>query len=402
MVRRHAAGFDPRDLDAAGVQTVASIDDLAAARAEVATVTLSDEVAGYIVDVCRATREAASVAVGVSPRGAAALMKTARAWAWMRGSTFVTPDDVKTLVEWTLAHRIQLRAEAEPGGGHHPRGAGLRARLRPRTALSMYITGWTALLAALGAVPAVWSSGRTFAWVWVLSVLALAAIDAWLAPRATQVGVRRTAPGAVRLTESTHATLEVANLGRRRMRLTVRDAWQPSAGADDTRHRLRLAGGESMRLTTGLTPTRRGDRQADKVTVRVAGPLHLAGRQRSIEASGHLRVLPEFASRRHLPSRLARLREIDGQTAVQAQGRGQRVRLATRVRHRGRRPLDRLAGFCPSRRRPGAYLPSRTRPPGAHRARHLPHVGRPRGRFPSARRVHRGHAAPDGASLPRG
>ncbi|MFV0286550.1 MAG: DUF58 domain-containing protein [Demequina sp.] len=186
----------------------------------------------------------------------------------------------------------------------------------------MYITGWTALLAALGAVPAVWSSGRTFAWVWVLSVLALAAIDAWLAPRATQVGVRRTAPGAVRLTESTQATLEVANLGRRRMRLTVRDAWQPSAGADEARHRLKLAGGESMRLTTGLTPTRRGDRQADRVTVRVAGPLHLAGRQRSIEANGHLRVLPEFASRRHLPSRLARLREIDGQTAVQLKGAG--------------------------------------------------------------------------------
>ncbi|WP_084100936.1 MoxR family ATPase [Demequina sp. NBRC 110051] len=113
VVRRHAAGFDPRDLDEAGVATVASIEDLAAARGEVAQVSLSTEVAGYIVDICRATREAASVAVGVSPRGAAALMSTARAWAWMRGSTFVTPDDVKTLVEWTLSHRIQLRAEAE-------------------------------------------------------------------------------------------------------------------------------------------------------------------------------------------------------------------------------------------------------------------------------------------------
>ena len=113
VVRRHAAGFDPRDLDAAGVTTVASIADLEAARAAAAQVTLSDEVAGYIVDVCRATRDAASVAVGVSPRGAAALMATSRAWAWMRGSTFVTPDDVKTLVEWTLSHRIQLRAEAE-------------------------------------------------------------------------------------------------------------------------------------------------------------------------------------------------------------------------------------------------------------------------------------------------
>ncbi|WP_084077129.1 DUF58 domain-containing protein [Demequina sp. NBRC 110057] len=186
----------------------------------------------------------------------------------------------------------------------------------------MYITGWTALLAALGAVPAFWSSGRTFAWLWIIGVLILAAVDAWLAPRATAVGIRRTPVGAVRLTESTSATVEVANLGTRRMRLTVRDAWQPSAGASQSRHRIRLAAGESARLTTELTPTRRGDRRADKVTVRLQGPLRLAGRQRSIDAVGHLRVLPEFASRRHLPSRLARLREIDGQTAVQLKGAG--------------------------------------------------------------------------------
>ncbi|WP_084129339.1 DUF58 domain-containing protein [Demequina sp. NBRC 110055] len=186
----------------------------------------------------------------------------------------------------------------------------------------MYLTGWTALLAALGAVPALWSTGRTFAWVWVLGVLTLALMDAWLAPRPTDVGVRRETPRAVRLTESTAASLEIANLGRRTMRLAVRDAWQPSAGADTSRHRLRLAAGEAARLTTTLTPTRRGDRSADRVTVRLEGPLRLAGRQRSIDAPGVLRVLPEFASRRHLPSRLARLREIDGQTAVQLKGAG--------------------------------------------------------------------------------
>ncbi|WP_083966854.1 AAA family ATPase [Demequina globuliformis] len=116
IVRRHAGGFDPRDLAAAGVNAAASVADLESAREAMREVTLSDEVAGYIVDVCRATREAASVAVGVSPRGATALMKTARAWAWMRGGTFVTPDDVKALAPWTLGHRMQLRAEAELEG----------------------------------------------------------------------------------------------------------------------------------------------------------------------------------------------------------------------------------------------------------------------------------------------
>ena len=186
----------------------------------------------------------------------------------------------------------------------------------------MYITGWTALLTALGAVPAALLHERTFAWAWVLGVLALAGLDALLAPRPADLGVRRHVPGAVRLTESTTVELEVANLGSRRVRGAVRDAWQPSAGAGDDRHRLRLGRGDRVRLRTPLTPTRRGDRSADLVTVRLEGPLRLAGRQRSVEAAATLRVLPEFASRKHLPSRLARLREIDGQTAVQLKGAG--------------------------------------------------------------------------------
>ncbi|MFW2513123.1 AAA family ATPase [Demequina sp. SO4-13] len=116
LLRRHAAGFDPRNLEAAGVRTVATIADLEAGRKAVAKVAVSDEVAGYVVDICRATREAPSVALGVSPRGATALLSTARAWAWMRGGTFVTPDDIKALAEWTLSHRIQMRAEAELEG----------------------------------------------------------------------------------------------------------------------------------------------------------------------------------------------------------------------------------------------------------------------------------------------
>ncbi|WP_082099513.1 AAA family ATPase [Demequina maris] len=116
VLRRHAAGFDPRDLAAAGVGAVATIEDLERARAEVAGVEISDDVVAYIVDLCRATREAPSVSLGVSPRGATALMQTSRAWAWMRGRTYVSPDDVKALATWTLAHRMRIRAEAELEG----------------------------------------------------------------------------------------------------------------------------------------------------------------------------------------------------------------------------------------------------------------------------------------------
>lgn len=186
----------------------------------------------------------------------------------------------------------------------------------------MYITGWTVLLSALGAIPALWVQERAFAWGWVLGVVALALLDAALAPRPTDVGVRRETPRAVRLTEATSARLLVSNLGRRRLTGVVRDAWQPSAGADVNRHRLKLGAGDSATFETAMRPTRRGDRAAAAVTVRLSGPLRLAGRQRSITAPATLRVLPEFASRKHLPARLARLREIDGQTAVQLKGAG--------------------------------------------------------------------------------
>lgn len=186
----------------------------------------------------------------------------------------------------------------------------------------MFITGWTVLLSALGAIPAAWIQERTFAWVWVLGVMVLALLDAVLAPRPTDVGVRRETMRAVRLTESTTARVLVTNLGRRKLRGIIRDAWQPSAGAGANRHPFTLAPGDSVWLETPLRPTRRGDRPADAVTIRLSGPLRLAGRQRSITAPATLRVLPEFASRKHLPARLRRLREIDGQTAVQLKGAG--------------------------------------------------------------------------------
>ncbi|HEY3439008.1 MAG TPA: MoxR family ATPase [Actinotalea sp.] len=116
VLRRHAAGFDPRDLAAAGVRAVTGPEQLAAARHEVARVQVAPEILGYAVDVCRATRQSPSLSLGVSPRGATALLATSRAWAWLSGRGYVTPDDVKALAHPTLRHRVQLRAEAELEG----------------------------------------------------------------------------------------------------------------------------------------------------------------------------------------------------------------------------------------------------------------------------------------------
>jgi MoxR-like ATPase len=116
ILGRHAAGFDPRDLRAAGIAQVAGPADLAEARDATRKVHLSDEVTGYIVDICRATRLSPSLQLGVSPRGATALLATSRAWAFLSGRDYVTPDDVKALAGPTLRHRIQLRPEVELDG----------------------------------------------------------------------------------------------------------------------------------------------------------------------------------------------------------------------------------------------------------------------------------------------
>ena len=114
LLIRHAAGFNPRDLSA--IRPVAGLQELAAARKAAAQVRVSPEVTGYIVDLCRATRQAPSLRLGVSPRGATALLAASRAWAWLAGRDFVIPDDVKALARPALRHRIQLRPEAELEG----------------------------------------------------------------------------------------------------------------------------------------------------------------------------------------------------------------------------------------------------------------------------------------------
>jgi MoxR-like ATPase len=114
ILGRHAQGFDPRDLSA--IRPVAGPAELAAGREAVRQVLIADEVLGYIVDIAGATRNSPSLQLGVSPRGATALLATARSWAWLSGRTYVTPDDVKAMARPTLRHRIALRPEAELEG----------------------------------------------------------------------------------------------------------------------------------------------------------------------------------------------------------------------------------------------------------------------------------------------
>ncbi len=116
VLTRHANGFNPRDLAAAGVTAVLDAKQLAAAQAAVAKVGASADVIGYAVDLARATRQSPSVKLGVSPRGSTALLAAAKAWAWLNGFDAITPDHVQAMVLPVMRHRIQLRPEAELEG----------------------------------------------------------------------------------------------------------------------------------------------------------------------------------------------------------------------------------------------------------------------------------------------
>ncbi len=116
VIRRHHLGLDPHDPVAAGVQMVADPAILARAQASVAAMRVEEPVLRYVIELVRATRHSPSLSLGVSPRGAVALLKTAKAWAWLSGRDFVTPDEVKTMAKPTLRHRVQVRPELEIEG----------------------------------------------------------------------------------------------------------------------------------------------------------------------------------------------------------------------------------------------------------------------------------------------
>lgn len=177
-------------------------------------------------------------------------------------------------------------------------------------------------LSLLGIIPVlIWPTNATVWWC-VLTLVGIISLDLLTAASPRAVSFTRETDSSVRLDESAHSALIVHQLGRRRLRGSVRDGWQPTAGAHPVQQNLDLPPGESRRLTMTLTPSRRGTLNTRVVTVRSWGLLGVAGRQVTHPAPGRITVLPPFRSRKHLPSRLARLREMDGRSAIQTRGAG--------------------------------------------------------------------------------
>lgn len=187
----------------------------------------------------------------------------------------------------------------------------------------MILTGRTGLLALIFALPIVLSPWPPRAFVLLLIALAIVvAVDIALAGSPRRLRFVRSPDASARLAQQLSVSLTIHNDGRRRFRGQIRDAWPPSMRAQPRIHPVSIAAGQPQQVQTQLRPTRRGDQRAAVVTARSIGPLGLAGRQSSQPVPGLVRVLPPFLSRKHLPSRLAKLREIDGLLPTLIRGQG--------------------------------------------------------------------------------
>lgn len=187
----------------------------------------------------------------------------------------------------------------------------------------MAITGRAAALALLGAVVVALAPAPGITLLLVnLVLVGLVCLDVALAGAVRCVEFSRGGPRAARLGQPVPLVLTVSNDGTRTVRARIRDAWPPSAGARPRVHAVTIPVGERRFLEATLYPTRRGDREPFRITVRSLGPLGLAGRQGRHTCPWRVRVLPPFTSRRHLPAALARLQEIEGEVAIRGGGAG--------------------------------------------------------------------------------
>ena len=185
----------------------------------------------------------------------------------------------------------------------------------------MALTGRAALLALAGTLAAL--ALRTTAGLLLVDgcIVAAIAADVIMAASVRRLQLSRSGDTRIMLGQRGATTLAIVNPGRRELRGVLRDSWPPTAGATE-RVRLRIPAGGRAEVTTTLEPTRRGDKTAGPVTVRSVGPLGLAARQASRDVPWTVRVLPPFLSRRHLPEKLALLRQLDGQHRSLIRGQG--------------------------------------------------------------------------------
>jgi uncharacterized protein (DUF58 family) len=184
------------------------------------------------------------------------------------------------------------------------------------------LTGRAALLALLGVLPVGFTGSGLALLAWLVLLVLVILVDVVLAAPVRSLQLTRSGATSCRLGTTVDVPLAVVNTSSRTLRVLLRDAWVPSAGATPRTHELVVPAGERRVVTTSLQPTRRGDRTPDRITIRSLGPLRVAGRQGRHEVAWRVRVQPPFTSRKFLPEKLDRLRQLDGQLLARIRGQG--------------------------------------------------------------------------------
>lgn len=116
VLRAYDRGFKAADLKTAKIEPVASVSDIVRARNSLPAVRVEEKIIGYITAIVRRTRGHRQLTLGASPRASVALLSASKILALMRGKTYLTPDEVKTMAMPVLRHRVLLRPEAEIEG----------------------------------------------------------------------------------------------------------------------------------------------------------------------------------------------------------------------------------------------------------------------------------------------
>ncbi|HEY9620761.1 MAG TPA: MoxR family ATPase [Crinalium sp.] len=116
MLLNSQAGFQARRLDLDRIKPLATVDQILKARQAVREISVQDNLLDYVLALVQRTRHHTDLALGASPRSAVAWLQTSKAYAWLAGRTYVTPDDVKAVAPPLLRHRLILRPEAQLDG----------------------------------------------------------------------------------------------------------------------------------------------------------------------------------------------------------------------------------------------------------------------------------------------
>lgn len=182
------------------------------------------------------------------------------------------------------------------------------------TRRSLYLT--------LLAIPAgLFGEGPLWPLLVIGGVAVLCGLDWVIAPRPRNLTIAR--PDVkLRLGTVADMTLEITNSGSRRIKGSVRNGWPPSVSIAPSTVAIDLAPGRRTTATSVISPTRRGKISAGPLTIRSLGVLGLAGRQQSREDDASLTVMPAFTARRFLPSRINRLKEMEGRSLLLVSGEG--------------------------------------------------------------------------------